>query len=138
MYYLIKFLQDCIDYDLSRRLEYIQVYIQDVYVVWVGILLFIFVFIIWKMVGIQGVIQLQICYKLKNLILNMLWSLEYRRWGYQRVFNFCINDIEYNIFYIVYKVWIVQLVKNVFFRNFKVVCGWGGGVKLLILGILDL
>lgn len=43
------------------------------------------------------------------------------------MFNSCINDIEYNISYTVHKVWTVQLIKNVFFRNFKVVCGWGGG-----------
>lgn len=56
------------------------------------------------------------------------------------MFNSCINDIEYNISYTVHKVWTVQLVKNVFFRNFKVVCGWGGGggVKPLTLGILNL
>lgn len=55
------------------------------------------------------------------------------------MFNSCINDIEYNIFYTVHIVWTVQLVKNVFFRNFKVVCGWrglggGGGCKTTDFG----
>lgn len=60
------------------------------------------------------------------------------------MFNSCIYDIEYNISYTVHKVWTVQLVKNVFFRNFKVVCGWrgrgggGGGCKTTDFGDLNL
>lgn len=59
------------------------------------------------------------------MIHQLRWSLVHGRWGYQRVLNSCINDIEYNIFNTIPKEgWAVAWLKIYILEKYNA-CGRG-------------